>query len=696
MGHGVLAWLARAQVRYQSQGLHGFRLVVVLRSVLGRARGRAMWVWALAVVLMAGGLAACLPTKPPPPDRAWPENESFPGPACLANPSTQNRVACENTAAGSPASEWDVAGSGDPSIQGFATDISTNRGGTVHFKVMTDARLYHLEIYRMGFYGGAGARKVAVVRPNAPLPQAQPPCGFDASVNLLDCGNWSESAEWSVPMDAVSGVYFARLVRDSGPVGASHVAFVVRDDASHSDILYQTSDTTWQAYNNYGGYSLYENDAVKVSYNRPFVTRAVFGGQSWFFSPEYPMVRWLEGNGYDMSYSTGVDSDRNANATLQHKIFLSSGHDEYWSAAQRNGVEAARAAGVNLAFFSGNEVYWKTRWENDHRTLVSYKESFFKSDPSPIWTGTWRDPRFSPPSDGGRPENALTGTLYGVINTGAIAVPADDGKMRLWRNTSVAQLAPGAVATLPDGTLGYEWDEDVDDGAGGGDAFLGITPAGNAFRPAGLIRMSTTSVDTGTSATQAGNDPERRLPRQSSPHPDLRALAEAPTVATHHLTMYRAPSGALVFSTGTVQWAWGLDAHHDGTPATTPDGRMQQATVNLFADMGAQAGTLQSGLVPATQTSDTTAPTSMAVAPPVAFVNQPVTISGTATDAGGRVGGVDVSTDGGQIWNPAAGREQWTYQWTPTQTGTFTIKRRAIDDSGNIGQPQAGLTVVVM
>jgi Bacterial Ig domain len=86
----------------------------------------------------------------------------------------------------------------------------------------------------------------------------------------------------------------------------------------------------------------------------------------------------------------------------------------------------------------------------------------------------------------------------------------------------------------------------------------------------------------------------------------------------------------------------------------------------------------------------------MAVAPPVVFVNQPVTISGTATDSGGRVGAVDVSTDGGQIWNPASGREQWTYQWTPTQTGTVTIKRRAIDDSGNIGQPQAGLTVVVM
>ena len=121
---------------------------------------------------------------------------------------------------------------------------------------------------------------------------------------------------------------------------------------------------------------------------------------------------------------------------------------------------------MHLAFFSGNEVFWKTRWEDSHRTLVSYKETHAdeKIDPTPVWTGTWRDPRFSPPSDGGRPENALTGQLF-MVNDGAttaIRVPAADGRMRLWRNTSVASQATGAVATLPNGTLGYEWDLDVD------------------------------------------------------------------------------------------------------------------------------------------------------------------------------------------------------------------------------------------
>ena len=136
------------------------------------------------------------------------------------------------------------------------------------------------------------------------------------------------------------------------------------------------------------------------------------------------------------------------------------GHDEYWSAQQRANVEAARDAGVNLAFFSGNEIFWKTRWENSidgsgtaHRTLVSYKETHAnaKIDPEPnVWTGTWRDPRFSPPADGGRPENALSGTLF-MVDAGdrpRSQVPAADGKLRLWRNTTVASLAPGETATL--------------------------------------------------------------------------------------------------------------------------------------------------------------------------------------------------------------------------------------------------------
>ncbi len=182
-------------------------------------------------------------------------------------------------------------------------------------------------------------------------------------------------------------------------------------------------------------------------------------GRDFVFANEYPMIRFLERNGYDVSYASGVDTDRYGSLLTNHKTFLSVGHDEYWSGQQRANVEAARDAGVNLAFFSGNEVYWKTRWEpstegssTPYRTMVTYKETYLDvvdpQDP-PIWTGTWRDPRKSPPADGGRPENALTGTGYMANNSDlTIMVPAADGKMRFWRNTSIASLAPGASAAL--------------------------------------------------------------------------------------------------------------------------------------------------------------------------------------------------------------------------------------------------------
>jgi hypothetical protein len=123
---------------------------------------------------------------------------------------------------------------------------------------------------------------------------------------------------------------------------------------------------------------------------------------------------------------------------------------------------------------------------------------------------------------------------------------------------------------------------------------------------------------------------------------------------------------------------------------------MRQATVNILADLGAQPATLQPGLVAASASSDGTPPTSAINPVPAAQVNQPVTISGTAVDAGGGVvGAVEVSTDGGQTWNPADGRGQWSYTWTPAATGTVTIRTRATDDSANTESPGPGLSVNV-
>jgi hypothetical protein len=176
--------------------------------------------------------------------------------AQCSNPA--NPIVAENCLPGNPASEWDVGpqDAGDPTIQGFATDISVNQGGTVFFKISTPAKAYTINIYRMGYYGGMGARKVANISPSVPLPQNQPACLTDPTTKLFDCGNWGVSASWQVPANATSGIYFAHLERtDTG--GDSHIVFIVRNDSSHSAILYQTSDETWQAYNYYGGGSLY-------------------------------------------------------------------------------------------------------------------------------------------------------------------------------------------------------------------------------------------------------------------------------------------------------------------------------------------------------------------------------------------------------------------------------------------------------
>ena len=137
-----------------------------------------------------------------------------------------NKVVAENCRPGNAREEWDVNGSGDPEIQGFATDMSVNVGGTIQFKIKTSSPRYRIDIYRTGWYGGQGARLVRSMRPSAALPQAQPDCRVHPGTRLVDCGNWAVSASWPVPADAASGVYLARLVReDDAPASWRLVRF---------------------------------------------------------------------------------------------------------------------------------------------------------------------------------------------------------------------------------------------------------------------------------------------------------------------------------------------------------------------------------------------------------------------------------------------------------------------------------------
>ncbi|SDY36924.1 Cadherin domain-containing protein [Jannaschia faecimaris] len=635
-----------------------------------------------------------------------------------------NPIIAENLKPGTAREIWDAPASNQ--IEGFATDFSVDQGEGVTFKINVNAAEgvevpYTIEIYRLGYYGGDGATLVTTLDGLTGTAQPDP---ITDERGLVDAGNWAASAQWLTPEDAVSGVYLAKLVRaDNGET--NQIPFIVREDAlrsdgTRSDIVLQTSDTTWQAYNGwagnnsqvggnfYGGFPsedpglpdpspLGVDRAYAVSYNRPMITRDgggfAAGAQDYLFGADYAAIYWLEKQGYDVSYISGVDTDRlGVDALLGHKSFLSVGHDEYWSGDQRDNVEAARDAGVNLQFWGGNDMYWKTRWETsidgngtEYRTLVSYKETwanyslgaqpedYANLDPANEWTGTWRDLRFVESVDaqgnliasGAEPEHALIGTAFkgdgATVDDVGVDVPAELAGLRFWRDTTVAD---GGVTNLAPGIIGYEWNNVPDD----------------EFRPAGLIELSNTLVDW----------PELLIDQGSR---------TVPGTDTHALTLYRAPSGALVFSAGTVFWTWGLSDEHDSSPygVLVENLALKQFTINMFADMGIQPGVSDAilasrGLVRAEASTDTVAASiTLDNIPDEVLAFQTYVISGTATDDDGdpltddgQVAMVEVSFDDGATWRPAEGRANWTYSWTPVVADTYTIRARAIDDSLNL------------
>ncbi len=144
--------------------------------------------------------------------------------------------------------------------------------------------------------------------------------------------------------------------------------------------------------------------AAKVSYNRPWHTPLDDQARDWWTDYEYPMIRFLEENGYDVSYTSGLDVATRGSLLLNHKVFLSVGHDEYWSGDRRTNVEAARNNGVNLAFFSGNEIFWKTRW-NPASTAPTL--------PDAPWSPTRRRTTTLPPIPWTRPPGRVAGWIRG-------------------------------------------------------------------------------------------------------------------------------------------------------------------------------------------------------------------------------------------------------------------------------------------
>ena len=391
-------------------------------------------------------------------------------------------------------------------IVGFSTKFSYSPDETVNFKLNIQLKYLKrgevfpdISIYRLGYYRGHGARLLGKATVLYPL-KTQPNCSFDQESRMVDCSNWIVSAQWRIPIDSVSGVYIAvpmfRLssqysshMRKNENFHKNFIPFVVRQlsNSLGSDILFKVSDLTWVAYNLYGGWNLYRGGrqfsfasrAKKVSYDRPFANRLpepLGKQQNFLFGTEYPSIYWLEKQGFHVSYASCSDVEElNLYGMLsrdRYRVLLSVGHDEYWTPELREAHLVARDNGIHIAFFSGNEAFWRVLWkekytetvitsvaqsparpifqlqDGERRVVVCRKETIdgvALSNASHLWTGTFIDPRFRPAEH----QHSLTGQYFMVnaMRRDRMTVSRRDGSLRFWRNTTAAwddQMIPSS------------------------------------------------------------------------------------------------------------------------------------------------------------------------------------------------------------------------------------------------------------
>src|SRR3989454_699485 len=495
-------------------------------------------------------------------------------------PAADNPIVLENQHRGSNGWYWFPLKWGDDAtgqIKGYASAVSVNQNESITFYVSVNpAQTYTIDFYRIGWYAGLGGRLRLHVGPLGGV--QQPPCDSDPTTGLIVC-NWAPNYTLTVPSDWTSGVYVAHLINAEGY--QNYVTFVVRDGRP-APFLYQWAVATDQAYNNYPsdgrtGKSLYtfnsygartvsgDTRAVKVSFDRPI---AGLGSGSLFVWEIY-FVRWLERSGYDVTYSTDIDTHANGGELKKHKALLSPGHEEYWSKEMFDAAEAARDAGVNLAFFGANSVYTQVRFEPSavgvaNRVMVCYRSTPWNPiDPvhGPTTTTKWRDPPVN------RPEQTLMGIqfsaqLQGNTNT-AYVVTNSSHWVYAGAGFKDGDVVPGIV--------GYEVD-----------SYMPSYPPPNSANQTLLSQSPVT--DTGGVAGYATS------------------------------SIYQAPSGAWVFAAGTTSWSWAL-SNIDGSHPLV-DSRIQRATSNIL-DAFLTGGPVGS------------APTITSFTPTSGPVGSSVTLSGT-------------------------------------------------------------------
>ena len=471
-------------------------------------------------------------------------------------------------------------------IEGYASKTSVNKGSTIDLKVsLSNNAQYTMDIYRLGWYPtgtnpdgsscapSCGGRLMLHVGPLSGSHQANCPqvtTQNDPNFGLTEC-SWATAYTLSVPTSWTSGAYIVKLKRTDGQQLENYMTFAVRDDSSTAAVLYDLDVTTWQAYSYWGGggnthqgYSLYGryNDltgdntggrAFTVSFDRPYSDGSVDDGAGKLFDWDFPMIRYLESQGYDMTYSTSVDLESNPSLLTGHRVFVNVGHDEYYSDNMRANLQTAISSGVDMAFFSANNFYYRMTWAANGAGAAYRRVHCDKNALPGSSTFEWR--LLSPQ----HPENEVGGVmLQGVANDRPFLVAdanhwvyAGTGLHTYTGNGTNGVITSGSNQNALPGIVGYEFDARASTTPGLSSYVqwepAGVQTVGHSFVPAGDGNASNTWSDA---------------------------------------TLYTRLNGGTVFSAGTIQWSWGVDrGYNDGYCGCSPGNYQNAATQRITSNV---------------------------------------------------------------------------------------------------------------
>ncbi len=529
-----------------------------------------------------------------------------------ARAAAQNPIVIENQQPGSGG--WLIEGNTGSDavgqIRAYMSAVSVNKGGNIDFRVSVNpAQTYTIDVYRLGWYNGAGGRLMQHIGPLNGT--QQPTCPTDATTGMIEC-NWAVGYTLATQTSWTDGLYVAVLTNAQNYQTYTH--FVVRDDSRNAALMFQVTDNTWQAYNDYPydsktGKSLYafnsfgpntvggSSAAVKVSFDRPYNYDGDCG--VWghcVLANDLNWVRWLEMSGYDVTYTSDLDAHLNATRLLSFKGIIIGVHSEYWSKAMYDNFIATRDAGVNLFFSGADAVYWQIRYEPSssgvpNRVIVCYRDATLdpNTDPS-LETVLWRDPPLN------RPEQALMGVMFtNVVGSNAQGVypPYIVNNSSNWVYAGSGFKNGDSVA----GIVGYEADRQIS----GYTLPTAVT---------GTYTLLSHSPFTASSGADYSNS-----------------------------SIYQAPSGAWVFASGTINWAYALDDFTLSNVVSFVDARIQKTTSNILGQfLGNAPPDFTLAASPASQTVAPGSPTSYSVTitPKGTFAgNVNLSVSGLPTGATG-------------------------------------------------------------